>query len=71
MDSPAFQTPHATSPNWLIARRFFEELVATIQRKCRWPGDGEDSISLGGLDKEDRRAFDTWRLDAGEVIVCA
>nr|XP_031862141.1 uncharacterized protein CI109_002554 [Kwoniella shandongensis]KAA5529213.1 hypothetical protein CI109_002554 [Kwoniella shandongensis] len=71
MDSDLFQAPHENSPDWAVAKQFFRELVQVTRRKVRWPGDGDEGGSLGGLDKEDREAFDTWRRDAGEVIVGA
>ncbi len=71
MDSPNFSEPHETSENWGIAKGFFRELVAVIQRKVRWAGYAESSEGLGGMDKEDREAFEVWRRDAGEVIVVA
>jgi hypothetical protein len=67
MDSNIFQAPHETSPEWAIAKSFFRELVTVTRTKVRYPGDSEGL----GLDKEDREAFDAWRRDAGEVIVCA
>lgn len=70
MDSDVFSEPHETSASWAIAKGFFRELVDVTRRKVRWPGSGEES-SLGGLDREEREAFDTWRRDAGEVIVGA
>ncbi|KAL1406931.1 hypothetical protein Q8F55_006343 [Vanrija albida] len=70
MDSDVFSEPHETSETWAVAKSFFRELVDVTRRKVRWPGSGEDS-SLGGLDRDDREAFDTWRRDAGEVIVGA
>ncbi|ORY23548.1 armadillo-type protein [Naematelia encephala] len=63
MDSEIFQAPHETSPAWAVAKSFFSELVNTTKSKVRWPGDE--------LDKEEREAFETWRRDAGEVIVGA
>jgi len=71
MDSQVFAAPHETDPNWQIAKSFFRELVGVIERKVRWPGSGEMEGALGGLDKEERESFETWRRDAGEVIVCA
>lgn len=71
MDSDAFASDHATSPEWALAKGFFQQLVDVTRRKVRWPGNGEDASSLGGLDREEREAFDTWRRDAGEVIVGA
>lgn len=71
MDSPVFAAPHDTSPDWQIAKSFFSELVGVTRRKVRWPGDGEGAGDLGGLDKEDRESFGTWRRDAGEVVVGA
>lgn len=70
MDSEVYSEPHETSSAWAVAKSFFRELVDVTRRKVRWPGSGEDS-SLGGLDREDRETFDTWRRDAGEVIVGA
>lgn len=67
MDSEVFQASHETSPAWAIAKSFFRELVGVTRAKVRWPGHG-DSM---GMDKEDREAFDSWRRDAGEVIVGA
>lgn len=77
MDSEMFQAPYETDPNWGIAKSFFRELVSVTRRKVRWPGQGEfgegggGGGSLGGLSKDDRESFDTWRRDAGEVIVGA
>lgn len=71
MDSSSFAEPHATSERWGIAKGFFRELVAVIQRKVRWAGHGESSEGLGGLDKGERECFDVWRRDAGEVVVGA
>ncbi|BEJ13429.1 hypothetical protein CspHIS471_0306030 [Cutaneotrichosporon sp. HIS471] len=70
MDSDVFSEPHETSASWAVAKQFFRELVDVTRRKVRWPGSGEEA-SLGGLDREDRETFDTWRRDAGEVIVGA
>ncbi|CAK9779796.1 ARM repeat-containing protein [Cutaneotrichosporon oleaginosum] len=70
MESDVFAEPHETSASWAVAKQFFRELVLVTRRKVRWPGSGEEA-SLGGLDREDRDAFDTWRRDAGEVIVGA
>jgi hypothetical protein len=70
MDSDSYTSDHATSPIWALAKGFFRELVDVTRRKVRWPGTGEES-SLGGLDREEREAYDTWRRDAGEVIVGA
>ncbi len=67
MDSDVFQAPHEISPGWAIAKSFFRELVGVIRTKVRWPGNGEST----GMDKGDREAFDSWRRDAGEVIVGA
>lgn len=72
MDSEFFSSPHETDPNWAIAKSFFNELVVVTRRKSRWPGEGESGGSaLGGLSKDEREGFDTWRRDAGEVIVGA
>jgi len=71
MDSPIFSSDHATAPEWAVAKGFFAELVNVTRRKVRWPGAGESGGGLGGMDKEDREAYDRWRRDAGEVIVCA
>ncbi|WRT63297.1 uncharacterized protein IL334_000202 [Kwoniella shivajii] len=71
MDSSIFSSPHDTSPEWAIAKGFFRELVEITRRKVRWPGHGDQGGSIGGLDKEDREAFESWRRDAGEVIVGA
>ncbi|WVF66636.1 hypothetical protein IAT40_001376 [Kwoniella sp. CBS 6097] len=71
MDSNIFQAPHETSEDWAVAKGFFRELVEVTRRKVRWPGEGDSGGSIGGLDKEDREAFDSWRRDAGEVIVGA
>ena len=71
MDCEAFAQPYETAPIWGIAKHFFRELVSITRTKSRWPGHGEDPDGLGGLDKEDREAFEIWRRDAGEVIVCA
>ena len=73
MDSEMFQAPYDTDPNWAIAKSFFRELVSVTRRKVRWPGQGEadGGGTLGGLAKDDREAFDSWRRDAGEVIVGA
>ncbi|KAK8844673.1 hypothetical protein IAR55_006522 [Kwoniella newhampshirensis] len=71
MDSDLFQAPHETSPDWAVAKQFFRELVQVTRRKVRWPGEGDEGGTLGGLDKDDREAFDSWRRDAGEVIVGA
>nr|ODO01293.1 hypothetical protein L204_02021 [Cryptococcus depauperatus CBS 7855] len=73
MDADYFQASLETSTPWQIARQFFVELVAITRRKVRWRSDGAVSAgeSLGGLDKNDKEAFDAWRRDAGEVIVSA
>lgn len=63
MDSPLFSSPHETSPDWQIAKALFSQLVSVIRTKARYPD--------GSMDKERRETFDTWRRDAGEVIVCA
>ena len=68
MDSNLFQTPHETSADWAIAKSFFCQLVDVIRLKVRWPGNAGDIVEL---DKEDSEAFETWRRDAGEVIVGA
>jgi len=68
MDSELFSAPYDTDPNWTIAKSFFRELVSTTRQKVRWPGDGDGGLGLG---KEDREGFDSWRRDAGEVIVGA
>lgn len=70
MDSEVFAEPHETSSTWAVAKYFFRELVEVTRRKVRWP-DADGEPTLGGLDREDREAFDTWRRDAGEVIVGA
>ena len=70
-DSEVFSEPHEESENWAVVKGFFRELVRVTQSKVRWPGNGDDAHSLGGLDKDDREAFDNWRRDAGEVIVGA
>ncbi len=67
MDSDVFQAPHEMSPDWAIAESFFRELVGVIRAKVRWPGSGEAT----GMDKDDTEAFESWRRDAGEVIVGA
>jgi hypothetical protein len=67
----AFQAPHETSPEWAVAKSLFRELVSVTRTKVRWPGVGESASGLGGLDKEDRESFESWRRDAGEVIVGA
>nr|XP_019048282.1 hypothetical protein I302_02051 [Kwoniella bestiolae CBS 10118]OCF27212.1 hypothetical protein I302_02051 [Kwoniella bestiolae CBS 10118] len=71
MDAPMFSAPHETSPDWAVAKNFFRELVEVTRRKVRWPGEGDSGGSIGGLDKEDRENFESWRRDAGEVIVGA
>ena len=71
MDSEIFQAPCDSDPNWTIAKSFFRELVSTTRMKVRWPGNGDAEGSLGGLGKDDREGFDSWRRDAGEVIVGA
>jgi hypothetical protein len=63
MDSPLFSSPHETSPDWQIAKALFAQLVSVIRTKARYPD--------GNMDKESRETFDTWRRDAGEVLVCA
>jgi len=68
MDSELFSAPYDTDPNWTIAKSFFRELVSTTRQKVRWPGDEGGGLGLG---KEDREGFDSWRRDAGEVIVGA
>ena len=62
-----FQAPHESSPDWAIAKSFFRELVGVIRSRVRWLGNAESTV----MDKEDREAFDSWRRDAGEVIVGA
>ncbi|WVQ82597.1 hypothetical protein IAT38_004727 [Cryptococcus sp. DSM 104549] len=69
MDSEHFQAPHESSEPWAVAKQFFRELVNVTRQKVRWPGHGDEGGSLGGLDKDDREAFESWRRDAGEVIV--
>lgn len=69
MDSDVFAEPHETSETWAVAKSFFRQLVDVTRRKVRWPGVG--GADLGDLDAEDRETFDTWRRDAGEVIVGA
>ncbi|WWD06250.1 hypothetical protein V865_004336 [Kwoniella europaea PYCC6329] len=71
MDAPMFSAPHDSSPDWAVAKNFFRELVEVTRRKVRWPGEGDSEGSIGGLDKEDRENFESWRRDAGEVIVGA
>lgn len=61
MDSSIFSTPQDT-PEWQTVKGFFAQLVQTVRGKVRWHS---------GMDKEDREAFETWRRDAGEVIVGA
>jgi hypothetical protein len=61
MDSTHFQSEQ-TTPAWQTIKQFFAQLVHTVRRKVRWHS---------GMDKEDREAFETWRRDAGEVIVAA
>lgn len=61
MDSQHFQSEQ-TTPAWRTIKSFFAQLVQTIRGKVRWHT---------GMDKEDREAFETWRRDAGEVIVGA
>lgn len=68
MDSELFSAPYESDPNWNIAKSFFRELVTTTRMKVRWPGDGAGGLGLG---REDREGFDSWRRDAGEVIVGA
>ena len=46
-------------PDHNVAKSFFTELVSITRRKCQWQD----------LDKTDREAFETWRRDAGEVII--
>lgn len=70
MDSTIFSSPQ-TSEEWIIAKAFFTQLVQVTTRKVRWAGFEESSEGLGGLDKEEREAFETYRRDAGEVIVGA
>ncbi|WWC85404.1 uncharacterized protein L201_000267 [Kwoniella dendrophila CBS 6074] len=71
MDAPMFSSPQDTSPDWAVAKNFFRELVEVTRRKARWPGNGDTGGSIGGLDKEDRANFESWRRDAGEIIVGA
>jgi hypothetical protein len=71
MDSEMFQAPYDSDPIWGIAKSFFRELVSVTRKKVRWPGQGEVEGGLGGLAKDDRESFDSWRRDAGEVIVGA
>jgi hypothetical protein len=47
---------------WQIAKEFFAQLVSVMRAKVRFVAE---------LDKESRETFETWRRDAGEVIVCA
>ncbi|KAJ9108122.1 hypothetical protein QFC19_002589 [Naganishia cerealis] len=65
MESPDFQSDYATSPSWNIAKTFFTQAVNGLRRKMRMPSDGER------LNKEDQRAFEVYRRDAGEVMVTA
>ncbi|KAJ9120790.1 hypothetical protein QFC22_002724 [Naganishia vaughanmartiniae] len=65
MESPDFQSDYATSPSWIIAKTFFTQAVNSLRRKMRMPPEGEK------LNKEDRKAFDVYRRDAGEVMVTA
>lgn len=71
MDSELFQSPYESDPNWGIAKSFFRELVAVTRKKVRWPGNGENDGPISGLSKDDRESFESWRRDAGEVIVGA
>ena len=75
MDSPNFSSDHKTAEEWTIAKNFFSELVRITQKKVTWYGASGSEIEggngLGGLDKEDRDAFEAWRRDAGEVIAGA
>ncbi|ORX41250.1 armadillo-type protein [Kockovaella imperatae] len=61
MESDVFQAPHEESPYWQVAKQFFTQLVNVTRRKVLWRS----------MDKEDRETFESWRRDAGEVIVCA
>lgn len=65
MESPDFQSDYATSPSWNIARTFFSQAVDRLRVKMKMP---LDSSQLG---KEDRKAFEVYRRDAGEVMVTA
>jgi hypothetical protein len=65
MENPDFQSDYATSPSWNIAKTFFTQAVNGLRRKMRMPSDGEK------LNKEDQKAFDVYRRDAGEVMVTA
>ena len=71
MDSDLFQSPYDSDPNWGIAKSFFRELVSVTRKKVRWPGAGESDGPIGGLSKDDKESFESWRRDAGEVIVGA
>lgn len=64
MESPDFQSDYATSPSWNIAKSFFSQAVNRLRGKMRIPMDS-------ALRKEDQRAFDVYRRDAGEVMVTA
>lgn len=70
-DSDLFSLPQE-APEWQIPKGFFRNLLHVIQRKVRYPGNGDiPGQEVGGLDKEDREAFEAFRRDAGEVVVGA
>jgi hypothetical protein len=63
MESPDFQSDYATSPSWNIAKGFFTQAVNRLRVKMMLP--------VEVLKKEDQKAFDVYRRDAGEVMVTA
>ncbi|KAJ9116745.1 hypothetical protein QFC20_000680 [Naganishia adeliensis] len=63
MESPDFQSDYATSPSWNIAKTFFSQAVNRLRVKMTMP-----TVTLK---KEDQRAFEVYRRDAGEVMVTA
>lgn len=65
MESPDFQSDYATSPSWNIAKTFFSQAVDRLRVKMRMPSD------ITQLKKEDYKAFEVYRRDAGEVMVTA
>jgi hypothetical protein len=65
IESPDFQSDYATSPSWNIAKTFFSQAVNRLRVKMKMPLDTTQ------LRKEDHKAFEVYRRDAGEVMVTA
>jgi hypothetical protein len=63
IDHSAFQQEVDSSPSWAIAKQFYKEAVNRIRAKVRWP--------VEQLNKEALSAFETYRRDAGEIMITA